>query len=48
VLNHFERLFNGFCDNEVIEEAQAVLCQDEQSEEAFLGAQGILLLAGLL
>lgn len=33
---------------DVLMKARAVLQSDEQSEEAFLGAQGILLLHGLI
>jgi hypothetical protein len=48
VLNQFDSILERFCDESIIEKAQAVLRQDEQSEEAFLGAQGVLLLCGLL
>jgi hypothetical protein len=48
MLNQFDSFLDRFCDETVLEKAQAVLRQDEQSEEAFLGAQGVLLLCGLL
>jgi aerobic-type carbon monoxide dehydrogenase small subunit (CoxS/CutS family) len=37
-----------YCQDDVIHQAKEVLQRDEQSEEAFLGAQGVLLLCGLL
>jgi hypothetical protein len=37
-----------FCKPEMIVSAQAMLCEQEMSEEAFLGAQCVLLLNGLL
>jgi predicted kinase len=37
-----------YCSEDVLRKAKEVLQKDEQSEEAFLGAQGILLLHGLI
>jgi hypothetical protein len=44
----FDNILDRFCDEDILEKAQAVLRQDEQSEEAFLGAQGVLFLRGLI
>jgi hypothetical protein len=43
-----ELLGDRFCDDDVIRQAWDVLHRDEQTEEAFLGAQGVLMLCGLL
>ena len=37
-----------FLNEESLENAKALLNKDEQSEEAFLGAQAVLMLHGLL
>lgn len=37
-----------YCNNDVLKRAVEVLHSDDQTEEAFLGAQGILLLHGLI
>lgn len=42
------QLAERFCDDDVIRQAWEVLQRDEQTEEAFLGAQGVLMLCGLL
>lgn len=37
-----------YCSEDALSQAKELLQKDEQTEEAFLGAQGILLLHGLL
>lgn len=41
-------LSEKYCSEDALQHAKEVLQRDEQSEEAFLGAQGILLLNGLI
>ena len=41
-------LRDRYCSEELLKQARELLLQDEQSEEAFLGAQGVLLLHGLI
>ena len=48
-LNHDDILTEKYIDNEnLISLAHGILSQDDQIEDEFLGAQGILLLNGLL
>lgn len=44
------RHFKTFCSQSMVDSAQAILCDESlsDSEEAFLGAQAILLMNGLL
>lgn len=37
-----------YCSEDALKQAKELLQKDEQTEEAFLGAQGILILHGLL
>lgn len=37
-----------YCQDDYVHQAREMLMRDEQSEEGFLGAQGVLLLCGLL
>ncbi|MCE3234947.1 MAG: hypothetical protein K0Q50_1127 [Vampirovibrio sp.] len=37
-----------YCSEDALKQAKELLQKDEQTEEAFLGAQGILLLHGLI
>ncbi len=46
--DHADILTEKFNNNRMLTVAKEVLAEGEQSEEAFLGAQGILLLNGLL
>ena len=41
-------LLERYCHEDIVKQAREVLQQDEQSEEAFLGAQGVLMLCGLI
>jgi hypothetical protein len=43
-----DTVMNRFCDAHYVDLARTILSRDDQSEEAFLGAQAILLLNGLL
>ncbi len=44
------RHFRTFCTPDLVAKAQAILCDEDlcESEEAFLGAQAVLLMNGLL
>ncbi len=46
--DHADVLSEKFTNNRMLSIAKEVLSDNEQSEEAFLGAQGNLLLNGLL
>lgn len=37
-----------YCSEDALNKAEQLLRADDQSEEAFLGAQGVLLLQGLI
>jgi len=41
-------LHEKYCSEEALNQAKELLQRDEQSEEAFLGAQGVLMLQGML
>jgi hypothetical protein len=41
-------VFDIYQSPKLVMAAEAILDQDDQSEEAFLGAQGVLLLNGLI
>lgn len=41
-------LSEKYCSEDSLKRAKEVLHKDDQSEEAFLGAQGVLLLHGLI
>ena len=43
-----EVLEEKYCRDEVVEKALAMLSREDQSEEGFLGAQGVLMLCGLI
>jgi hypothetical protein len=43
-----DTLRERYCSEELLNQARELLQKDEQSEEAFLGAQGVLLLHGLI
>ncbi len=43
-----DKHFNGYTQPKMVEVAQEILSHENISEEAFLGAQGVLLLNGIL
>lgn len=45
--NH-DVLAEKFCNDEILQVAKLLLGKPDQSEEEFLGAQGVLLINGLL
>lgn len=47
-MNKRDILREKYCSEDALKNACEVLQRDEQSEEAFLGAQGVLLLHGLI
>jgi hypothetical protein len=51
-MNHWVKprdiLRDKYCSEDALKRAKELLQKDEQTEEAFLGAQGVLLLHGLI
>ncbi|HEY9745603.1 MAG TPA: hypothetical protein V6C99_05245 [Oculatellaceae cyanobacterium] len=43
-----DMLREKYCNEELLRQARELLQKEDQSEEAFLGAQGVLLLHGLI
>lgn len=41
-------ILREYCSDELLNQARELLAKDDQSEEAFLGAQGVLMLHGLI